>query len=420
MNETLNTLFNMFVNWGFSQSFSGLLSKVLLLLILIGVALVVEYIITFLVLRLIKRVRSRFTANSFFYFVTAPKVIKSTGRLIAPFILITLFPLLFTVELDKLMQFFLRLCNVYIIVVILRVITYVMTAVYEVYSAKEELKNRPLRGILQTAQIIVLIIGAIIVVSAFTGKEPAYLLAGLGASAAVFMLVFQDSILGVVSGIQLSANNMLSVGDWITVPKHGADGTVIEVSLNTVKVQNFDKTITTLPPYVLVKDSFQNWKGMVDSNGRRVKRHINIDMSSVKFCSQEMIERFKKIDLLKEYISEKQEEINAYNQAYNVDTDLLVNGRHQTNLGVFRQYITLYLQNNSRVNKNSGFLCMVRQLQPTEIGIPLELYFFSDTSSWVPYEDLQSDVFDHVLAAVSEFDLRVFQSPTGYDLSKLS
>lgn len=420
MNETLNVIFNLFVNWGFSQSLSGVLSKILLLLIIIGAALVIEYIVTFLVLRLIKRVRSKFPPNSFFYFVTSPKIIRSTGRLITPFILITFIPLLFFVEQDKLIQFFLRLCNVYIIIVILRVITYVMTAVYEVYSAKEELKNRPLRGILQTAQIIVMIIGAIIVISAFTGKEPGYLLAGLGASAAVFMLVFQDSILGVVSGIQLSANNMLSVGDWITVPKHGADGTVIEVSLNTVKVQNFDKTITTLPPYVLVKDSFQNWKGMVDSNGRRVKRHLNIDMSSVKFCSKEMIERFKKIDLLKDYITQKEQEIQSYNESNNIDTDLLVNGRHQTNLGVFREYITLYLQNNSRVNKNAGFLCMVRQLQPTEIGIPLELYFFSDTSSWVPYENLQSDVFDHVLAAVSEFDLRIFQSPTGHDFSKLN
>ncbi|MGL5262491.1 MAG: mechanosensitive ion channel family protein, partial [Bacteroides sp.] len=315
--------------------------------------------------------------------------------------------------------FFIRLCKVYLIAVILRIILFLMQAVFEIYSAKEEFRDRPIKGILQTGQTIVLIVGVIIIISTFIGEKPGYLLTGLGASAAVLMLVFQDSILGVVSGIQLSANNMLKVGDWITVPKYDADGTVIEVTLNTVKVQNFDKTITTLPPYALIKDSFQNWRGMVDANGRRVKRFINIDMTSVKFCTEELLQRFSEIDLLRDYILEKEEEIELYNEKNEVNDSILINGRRQTNLGVFRHYLTIYLKTLSRVNQKEGFMCMVRQLQPTESGIPLELYFFSNTSNWIAYENLQADVFDHVLASIPTFDLRVHQSPTGHDLQKL-
>lgn len=421
MIDGLEFLNEFFMNWGVSATTSAIMTKIIFLIAIITLALLVEFLVRLVASNVIKKIRTRFIPNGFLYYLSAPRIIISACRFVTPFLILTILPLFFPTELkDGLINFFLRICNVYIVIVILRMITHAMTAVYEVYSNKPEFKNRPLKGLLQTGQIIVLIIGSIIVISLFIGKEPGYLLAGLGASAAVFMLVFQDSILGVVSGIQLSANNMLEVGDWITVPKHGADGTVIEVSLNTVKVQNFDKTITTLPPYVLIKDSFQNWRGMSDSNGRRVKRHLNIDMSSVKFCTPEMLERFRQIHLLKDYIEDTEKEIIAFNSENKVDTKLLVNGRSQTNLGVFRQYITNYLKSHPGVNKNDGFLCMVRQLQPTEVGIPLELYFFSDTSSWVPYENLQSDVFDHVLAAIQTFDLRVFQTPTGFDMSKWS
>lgn len=421
MNLGMDFFNELFLGWGISPSLSFIIAKTLVLILVVLLAFSIEFIIRKIFLRTIRKIRSRLLAKNFLYFITAPHIIVSTCRLISPFLILTTLPLLIqSLEGDSYIQFFFRLCNVYIVVVILRIITHAMTAVYEVYSNKEEFKNRPLKGLLQTGQIIVLVIGAIIVISIFINKEPGYLLAGLGASAAVFMLVFQDSILGVVSGIQLSANNMLEVGDWITVPKHGADGTVIEVSLNTVKVQNFDKTITTLPPYALIKDSFQNWRGMSDSNARRVKRHINIDMSSIKFCTPEMLDNFKKIHLLKEYIKATEDEISQYNTDNNVNTDLLINGRNQTNLGVFRKYIDAYLKAHPRINNGEDFTCMVRQLQPTEMGMPLELYFFANTSSWLPYEDLQSDVFDHVLAAISTFDLKVFQTPSGSDMSKWS
>ena len=210
---------------------------------------------------------------------------------------------------------------------------------------------------------------------------------------------------------------MLRPGDWITMTKYGADGTVIEVTLNSIKVRNFDNTITMIPPYALVSDSFQNWRGMQESGGRRVKRSINIDMNSVRFCTPEMLEKFRKIALLTEYVDTKQQELETYNKEHNIDGSILVNGRRQTNLGVFRAYLVNYLKSNPDVNKD--LTCMVRQLQPTEKGIPMELYFFAATTVWIPYEGIQADVFDHILAILPEFGLQVFQEVSGSDLRHL-
>ena len=270
----------------------------------------------------------------------------------------------------------------------------------------------------QTGQGIAALICGILIVSILIGKSPAILLTGLGASAAVIMLVFRDSILGFVSGIQLSANDMLKVGDWITVPKYGADGSVIEVSLTTVKVQNWDNTIVTLPPYLLVSDSFQNWRGMQASGGRRVKRSVNLDMTSVKFCTPDMLARYRNIDIIREYIDQTEQRVEEYNAVHGIRPgERKINGLHQTNLGVFRAYLERYLRDEVPVNK--GMALMVRQLQPTETGLPMELYFFTDTVVWVDYERIQSDVFDHVLAVIPEFDLRVFQNPSGSDIEAL-
>jgi miniconductance mechanosensitive channel len=243
---------------------------------------------------------------------------------------------------------------------------------------------------------------------------------GLGATAAVLLLVFKDTILGFVAGIQLSANKMVSAGDWITMPSYKADGTVLDITLNTVKVQNWDKTITTIPTYKLVEDSFINWKGMETSGGRRIKRSINIDVSSVKFCSAEMIERFKKIRLLKGYIVQKEEELiqhNAQKEGESI-SESLANGRRLTNIGVFRKYLQEYLNENPMISDN--MTCMVRQLQPTEKGQPIEIYAFSKNQDWVAYESIQADIFDHVLAVVGEFDLRIYQLPSGADLKQLN
>ena len=237
------------------------------------------------------------------------------------------------------------------------------------------------------------------------------LLTGLGASAAILCWCLKTVSWDLCPAFNFSANNMLKVGDWIAMPKYGADGTVIEVTLNTVKVRNWDNTITTIPPYLLVSDSFQNWRGMQESGGRRVKRSINIDMNSVRFCTPEMLAKYKKIQLLTDYVEQTEQVVKEYNKEHHIDNSILVNGRRQTNLGVFRAYLTNYLKSLPDVNKN--LTCMVRYLQPTEQGIPVELYFFSAVKEWVPYEGIQADVFDHLLAIVPEFGLRVFQNPTG-------
>ena len=232
------------------------------------------------------------------------------------------------------------------------------------------------------------------------------------------MLIFRDSILGFVSGIQLSANNMLRVGDWIAMPKYDADGAVEEVSLTTVKIRNWDNTVTTVPPYLLVSESFQNWRAMQLTGGRRVKRSISIDMTSVRFCTPEMIARYRGSGLLRNYIETELQHNDAFNASRNPEPGMEgIDGRRLTNLGVFRAYLVEYLRTSVRVNK--GMTLMVRQLQPTSSGIPIELYFFTDTVNWIEYEGIQSDVFDHVLAVIPEFDLRVFQNPSGSDVQEL-
>ena len=345
------------------------------------------------------------------------KVMVHLSRMVAPILIYILLPLAFSDAESATLALILRFCLIFIIIMFLSFISALLTAVYTVYSEKEQFRDRPLKGLLQTVQVILYFVGGIIVVSILIDRSPGVLLTGLGASAAVLMLVFKDSIMGFVSGVQLSANNMLKVGDWITMPKYGADGTVIEVTLNTVKVRNFDNTITTIPPYLLVSDSFQNWQGMQESGGRRVKRSINIDMSSVRFCTPEMLAKYRKIQLLKDYVDRTEKVVEEYNKEHNIDNSVLVNGRRQTNLGVFRAYLTNYLKSLPTVNQE--LTCMVRQLQPTETGIPLELYFFSANKVWVAYEGIQADVFDHVLAIIPEFDLQVFQNPSGADLRRI-
>ncbi|WP_294477170.1 mechanosensitive ion channel family protein [uncultured Bacteroides sp.] len=413
MNEVNNTLLSMGVN----EAWADKIDNLVILLFIIAVAFLANVICRKIILRVVAKL-VRQTKATWDDIVFNDKVMANVSRMVAPILIYIAIPMAFPEHADSaVLDFLRRLCLIYIIAVFLRFVSALFTAIYQVYSAREQYKDKPLKGLLQTAQVILFFIGAIIIISILINKSPAVLLTGLGASAAVLMLVFKDSIMGFVSGIQLSANNMLKVGDWITMPKYGADGTVIEVSLNTVKVRNFDNTITTIPPYLLVSDSFQNWHGMEMSGGRRVKRSINIDMSSVRFCTPEMLAKYRKIQLLKDYVDKTEKVIEDYNKEHGIDNSILVNGRRQTNLGVFRAYLTNYLNNLPTVNHN--LTCMVRQLQPTETGIPLELYFFSANKSWVPYEGIQADVFDHVLAIISEFDLCVFQSPSGADFRRI-
>ena len=400
---------------GFNESWTDDLTSTIILFIILAIAFlgdaICKHVILTTVTRLVKKTKATWDDVVF-----DRKVMIYLSHLVAPIILYILLPL--AISNAGLLTFILRICMIYIIAVFLKFISALLSALYHVYSEREQFRDRPLKGLLQTVQVILFFIGGIIIVSILIDKSPMVLLTGLGASAAVLMLVFKDSIMGFVSGIQLSANNMLKVGDWIEMPKYGADGTVIEVTLNTVKVRNWDNTITTIPPYALVSDSFQNWRGMQESGGRRIKRSIRIDMNSVKFCTPEMLAKYRKIRLLKDYIEETEKVVEEYNKEHGIDNSVLVNGRRQTNLGVFRAYLTNYLRSLPAVNQD--LTCMVRQLQPTEQGIPLELYFFSSIKAWIPYEGVQADVFDHVLAIIPEFDLHVFQNPTGEDFRALS
>jgi miniconductance mechanosensitive channel len=307
--------------------------------------------------------------------------------------------------------------KIYMIIIAIRVIHSLFMALQEIYNTLPISKDRPIKGYIQVALIIFYAVAVILILSILLGKTPTVLLTGIGAMAAVLILVFKDTILGFVASIQLSANNMVRIGDWISMPSHGADGTVTEITLNTVKVQNWDKTISTIPTYSLVSESFGNWRGMEESEGRRMKRHINIDMRSVKFCTPEMLERFKKIRFLAEYIEEKNKEIKAFNVENKIDDSIVVNGRRMTNLGTFRKYLELYLSNHPLIHPDLTLI--VRHLQPTETGIPIEVYAFITDQRWAFYENIQADIFDHILAVLAEFELEVFQNPTGSDFREL-
>lgn len=414
--EILKNIDELLISWGVSSSWADRLDQFIAFAIVLVIAFLADAVCRHMLLRAVAHVVKK-TKATWDDIVFDQKVMIHLSRMVAPVIIYLFVPVAFAETGSSTLEFIQRICLIYILIAFLSFINSFLKAVYAVYSEKEQFRDRPLKGMLQTVQVILWFIGAIVIVSILINRSPVSLLAGLGASAAILMLVFKDSIMGFVSGVQLSANDMLKVGDWIAMPKYGADGTVIEVTLNTVKVRNWDNTITTIPPYLLVSDSFQNWRGMQESGGRRVKRSINIDMTSVKFCTPEMLDKYRKIRLLKDYIEKTEHIIQEYNEEHGIDNSILVNGRRQTNLGVFRAYLTAYLKSLPEVNPK--LTCMVRQLQPTDRGLPMELYFFSSIKDWVPYEGVQADVFDHVLAIIPEFDLQVFQSPSGRDFQRV-
>ena len=307
-----------------------------------------------------------------------------------------------------------RACLIYMLLVAALAIDSTLNASVDILQTSRFSRELPVKSVVQVLKLILYGIATIAVISLIIGQSPALLLSGLGAMTAVMMLVFKDSILGLVAGIQLSANQMVSRGDWIEMPKYGADGDVLEVALTTVKVQNWDKTITTIPTYTLITESFKNWRGMSESGGRRIKRSINIDIGSIKFCSQEMLERFSRIQHITEYLDKKRQEISSWNAARNLEASDPLNGRQLTNVGTFRAYVVAYLRHHPMVHQDMTFL--VRQLAPTAQGLPIEIYVFSRDQVWSNYEDIQADIFDHILAIAPAFDLSVYQSPSGGDV----
>jgi miniconductance mechanosensitive channel len=309
------------------------------------------------------------------------------------------------------------LAAVYLVFLVVMVIDSIINSLLDIYRTFPVSKRMPIQNFVQITKLLVYFIAIIITLSLVIGKSPLKLFTGLGAMTAVLMLVFKDPILGFVAGLQLSYNKMMNIGDWVEVPQHNADGDIMEIGLTTVKVRNFDNTITTVPTQSLINDSFKNWRGMQESEGRRIKRAIYIDVNTIHFCDEDSLARYAKVDYIKEYIESTKNEVEEFNKKNVANPESMINGRRMTNIGTFRAYIQAYLQNHPNINQKLTLL--VRQLAPTDSGLPIEIYCFSSEKNWVKYETIQSDIFDHLLAVAKEFDLKVFQKPSGSDIQSL-
>jgi len=327
-------------------------------------------------------------------------------------VIIPLVIIYFTAYLFPVFQIFLeRISKAGIVWFTVLAASALLSAVNDIYVTASNALNKPIKGYLQIVKIFFFIIGSIVVLGIVMGKSPWVFVSGLGAMTAILLLIFKDTILSLIASLQISFNDLIKIGDWLSVPQYNADGDVVDIALHTIKIQNWDKTISVIPTHKLIDGTFKNWRGMQDSGGRRIKRAVNIDISSIKFCDDIMLQKFMKFQLLQQYLTARQTEIKEYNTNNKIDTSEIVNGRNLTNVGVFRRYILEYLSNHSHVKKNMTFL--IRQLAPGSTGLPIEIYVFSDDIEWVNYEAIQADIFDHILAVVPQFGLKVFQYPTG-------
>jgi miniconductance mechanosensitive channel len=374
---------------GLSENISLLFLRLGVILVIFLAIFIIDRICRKIITPAVHKISSR-TETKWDDYLLSDSVLNDLCRLIAPLVVYILIPL--ALPHGDILDFLMKLCRIYIIAVIMKFLCSVISSLYTMSSEHDELKNHSMKGFYQMLKLAVICVGSILVISTLIDKSPIVLLTGLGAGTAILMLVFQDTIKGFVAGVQLIANDMLRPGDWITMPKYGADGDVMEVTLTTVKVRNWDKTIVTVPPYALVNDSFQNWRGMYDIGGRRIKRYLNIDMNTIRFCTEEEMEKFKQQPWMEGFEATGNEEVNLY---------------------VFRHYVQYYLSHHPKVN--TGMTMIVRQLQPTSHGMPVELYFFSADTDWINYEYLQAEVFDHVIATLHTFGLKAFQSPSGMD-----
>ena len=342
------------------------------------------------------------------------KLFKALARLLAVIILNATVSIIFE-DFPRLLPLMLKAVEIYFLFVIINIIVVFLKGSEDYLSESEMFIEKPIASYFQLGRIILYIIGFILGMSIILGKSPFVFIGAFGAMTAVLLLVFKDTILGLVASVQISANDMIRVGDWVEMPKYNADGDVLAINLNTVKIMNWDKTITTVPTHYFISDSFKNWRGMQESGGRRIKRTLHINMGTIRFVDAQMIEDFKKFYLVSGYISKRQAEIEAFNQKHSVDTSTLINGRRMTNIGVFRTYIQTYLEKHPGINQNMTLL--VRQMESTQHGVPIEIYCFTSSVQWADYEMVQSDVFDHLFASAGLFGLEIFQSPSGTDIA---
>lgn len=413
--KSMEWLTDWLIGLGVQETSAMYLKLVILLFILFIFSYVTNLIVKKIFIRSIRSVIKK-TKTVWDDALVENKVFTTLSH-IAPAVVIYLTTPYIFEDFSGAIPYILRVVNAYISIVLIIVIINFLNTLKYYFESTKLFKNNPLDSYFQLVKIAIYIIGGIIILSFLLNKSPLYFFSALGAMTVVLLLIFKDTLMGFVASIQLSANDMVHIGDWVSMPKYGADGDVIEMNLTTIKIQNWDKTITTIPTYAFISESFKNWRGMSESGGRRIKRSLNIKISSIKFCTLEMLERFKKFQLIKDYIEEKSNKIEEYNKENKIDKSYLINGRHLTNIGIFRVYAEAYVKNNPDINLN--MTCMVRQLLPTEKGLPIEIYTFSNRQDWVTYEGIMSDMFDHLIAAVPEFELEVFQNPTGTDFRKL-
>lgn len=416
INDIYRFFAELFQSIGFSNILVTSLINLIYLLFILLLAWLSDFIGKKVIYVLIKRVTER-TQTEWDNIMFRRKVFRRVSNLFPPIVIFVLFPLLFS-EYTFWIGIVTNLAKIYMVIVVVLIINSVLNSINEIYQSFEIARNKPIRGYIQIVQILIYLFAVVFIIALLINKNPLYLLTGLGAFMAILVLVFKDPIQGFVASIQLSANDMVRIGDWITMQKYGADGDVLEITLASVKVKNFDNTIVSIPTYAMIIDSFQNWRGMQESEGRRIKRFINIDMNSARFADDALLERLQKFRLVKEYIEQRQAEIDKYNSdaASADERPAQFYGRRQTNLGIFRAYVEAYLRDHPKINNN--MMLMVRQLQANEKGIPIEVYAFSIIKDWVIYEQLQADIFDHLISIVPEFDLRIFQEPTGHELAE--
>lgn len=404
---------NFLIKVGLEGAFLHLAKMIIISTSLVLFCFLADFIARKLILVLIERI-IRKTKNTWDDVLVEKRVFKNVAHIVPAVLMGVLSPILYKGHPEWIVAIE-KIADIYITVAFILTIIAFFKALQFYLESRPFLKDKPLGSYMQLITLIVYILGGIYIISILVDKSPLGIFSALGAMSVVLMLVFKDTILGFVGSIQIAANNMVKIGDWIEFPKYGADGDVVEIKLQTVKIQNWDKTITTVPTYSFVSDAFKNWRGMSESGGRRIKRAICIDMNSVLFCDNALQENLEKIELLKPYFSEKKAEIEKYNSEKS--STHLANIRKLTNLGTFRVYLEKYLNSNEHITKDMTFL--VRQLAPNEKGIPIEIYVFSSEQRWAYYEAIQADIFDHIIAILPEFELRVFQAPSGNDFQKI-
>ncbi len=417
-NETFTALGESWlIEAGLSQVAAVVLARGIIALLIILLSLLANFIARRVIAKLAHTIVQR-TRSSWDDIIARRGVFNRLSRIAPALVIYFLNPLAFP-QIDWLTIAIQRAAVAYMIGVTILVVDAALDSGNEIYERfAPQSRDRPIKGYVQLIKVLTFIVGGVLVVTTILDRSPVGILSGIGALSAVVLLVFRDSILGLVAGLQLSGNRMVRIGDWIEMPRYDADGDVIDITLQSVKVQNWDKTITTIPIYSLVSDSFRNWRGMSESGGRRIKRSISIDMRTVRFCSPQLVERLRRYNLIRDYVDARTQEISRYNQEHGLsDTDLL-SARRMTNLGTFRAYVAAYLRSHSSINQEMTFL--VRHLQPGPTGIPLEIYVFSSDKAWANYESIQADIMDHLLAVLPEFELAVFQEPSGLDVQGLA